>query len=103
MPGLHIQDNEVPGVGSFATLLGDLLAQAASVKSSASIEPPLNKSDFVDLAPRLSSFFSSLQSLEVDGTSESNDQKRLRQNAIIETAVRDLFSNLIVRSPLSVA
>jgi THO complex subunit 1 len=81
----------VPGVVIFGELLEDLLQRAEEVKQADTIEPPLNKPDFADVLARLeSTFFSSADSTEL----------RKRSHAVVETAIRDKFNNLLV-SPTS--
>ncbi|KAL2878622.1 hypothetical protein SGCOL_006092 [Colletotrichum sp. CLE4] len=91
--------HEVPGVVAFAKLLDDLLARSMEVKSTPTIEPALHKADFGDLQDQLA------RVLVVPGASEENGvgstiQNKAQQFAIIETAVRDMFSNLIATTPI---
>ncbi|OLN81539.1 Uncharacterized protein P25A2.03 [Colletotrichum chlorophyti] len=74
--------HEVPGVVAFAQLLDTLLARSMKIKSTPAIEPALQKADFGDLDEQLALVFPSAV------------QQRAQQFAIIETAVRDMFSNL---------
>jgi THO complex subunit 1 len=92
MPSSVIESHGVPGVAAFSAFLENLLARAETVKPTASIEPPLDKADFQDLQTQLN------EALGVDPSQvgEVNDAKRTQRYAIIETAVRDTFSNLIV-------
>ncbi|OHE90748.1 guanylate kinase [Colletotrichum orchidophilum] len=93
------QRHEVPGVVAFARLLDELLARSMGVKSTPTIEPALQKADFGDLQDQLA------RVLATPGTSEENGtgiaiQNKAQQFAIIETAVRDMFSNLIATTPI---
>jgi hypothetical protein len=95
MPSATVESHGIATVAAFGSFLDDLLAQASAVKTTSSVDPPLNKSDFEDLQGRLNEVLSSKQS-----PSESNaDAKRTQRFAIIETAVRDTFGNLIVGPP----
>ncbi|KAK1464441.1 guanylate kinase [Colletotrichum cuscutae] len=93
------QRHEVPGVVAFAKLLDGLLARSMEVKSTPTIEPALQKADFGDLQEQLA------RVLSIPGVSEENGvgiaiQNKAQQFAIIETAVRDMFSNLIATTPI---
>lgn len=90
MPSLDFQNHDVPGVAAVAGLLDDLLRHAETVKPTASIEPALARSDFVDLSTRLAQ---ALAPADTDGNGDLNKGRRF---AIIETVARDKFSNLIV-------
>lgn len=93
MPSLEAHEDGVPAVASFQTLLWDLLARAELVKPATKLTPALNKADFEDLLGRLGSIF---QAVESKGPGGSDDLKKNRQFAIVETAVRDVFGRLIV-------
>ena len=88
MPSLEINDEQIPPVAAFATLLSDLLARAEQVKPSASIEPALSRADFGDLSAQLSDVFAAFPHLD--------DEDKSRKFAVIEIAVRDLFGRLVV-------
>ncbi|CAM1502847.1 Fc.00g076230.m01.CDS01 [Cosmosporella sp. VM-42] len=97
MPALDMDNPGVPAVATFGSLLEQLLQQAATAKTVSTIEPALNKSDFDDLSNRVSTAVSQLASQ--NGT-ETSEQIRNRQFAIIETAVRELFSKLIATTKI---
>lgn len=81
----------VQGVVIFGELLEDLLQRAEKVKQTNSIEPPLNKPGFADILERLeSAFFSSADSTEL----------KKRSHAVIETAIRDKFNNLLASTTI---
>ena len=89
MPSATIDSHGILGVAAADTFLDKLLARAESVKQTASIEPPLDKSDFEGLRHQLG---------DALGYDLTNDDavKRTQRFAIIETAVRDNFKSLIV-------
>lgn len=95
MPALDEGNSGVAAVATFGHLLEQLLEQAATVKTTTTIEPALKKSDFDDLSGRVASAVSQLA--ESGGQNLSSDPGKGRQFAMIETAARDLFSGLIVR------
>lgn len=96
MPSNVIESHGVPGVAACSAFLDNLLARAETVKPTASIEPPLDKADFQDLQTQLN------EALGVDPSQagEVNDAKKTQWHAIIETAVRDTFSNLIATTSI---
>lgn len=79
----------VPAVASFSRLLTELLAAAEKVKPTPSIEPPLEKGFVEDLTGRVAAALAGEEH-------EDGEQNKTRQFAVIETAVRDVFSGLIV-------
>jgi THO complex subunit 1 len=84
MAGLGVQ-----GVDEFTRLLLEMLSRAELVKQSNTVEPSLNKSDLGDLFEQVDGgFFSSATTPEL----------RKRSHAVIETAVRDVFNSILVRS-----
>ena len=72
-------------------LLGDMLAQANEIKRTNGIEPPILKADIAEE-------FRRLQELPI--FAERRDTKKSTRYAVIETAVRDAFIELLVRSLL---
>ncbi|KAF9875628.1 guanylate kinase [Colletotrichum karsti] len=93
------QRHEVPGVVSFAKLLEGLLSRSMAVKSTPTIEPALHKADFGDLDDQLARVLATSTTTEQeDGATAS--QRKAQQFAVIETAVRDMFSNLIATTPI---
>lgn len=98
MPALDMDNPGVPAVATSVSLLKELLEQAEKVKQTSTIEPALNKSDFDDITGRVSQVAASLTGALTgaeDGESTSSQIKG-RQYAMIETASREIFSNLIV-------
>lgn len=73
----------VPAVGEVGTILQEMLDKALVVKQTNAIEPPLHKSDLAELFERVELVFAGLPSPE-------------SKKAIIDTAVRDTFNNLLV-------
>ncbi len=73
----------VQAVGDFGVLLQEMLERAQVVKQTNTVEPSLHKSDLADLFERVNSIFP---------TGSSSDSKK----HVIETAVQDLFNNLLV-------
>lgn len=99
MPGVVFSNGDrVPAVAEFATLLDELLAHAGQTKPT-SIDPALQKSDFGDLDGQMSAMFGSdaPEDQENDTANPSPKKDKTRKFAVIETAVRSLFDNLIVR------
>ncbi|KAJ3461797.1 hypothetical protein MRS44_010350 [Fusarium solani] len=92
MAVLGADNPAAPAVAAFDALLRELLAEAERVKEVSTIEPALNKSDFDDLSGRVSSTAAQLPQLEGDKDAK---ETKARQFGIIETAARDIFSNLI--------
>lgn len=93
MPSLEVDSHGVPAVAAFSTVLEELLAVAEGIKRTSQIEPALNKSDFEHLEAQLLDVFPAVNSTK---TGDNTDQRKAQRFAIIETAVRDMFSNLIV-------
>ncbi len=81
--------HDVEAVELFGKLLSDLLERAQSKKDMDTIEPPLIKHDFADLLQQLRS---------IDQFSKTIESKKSIQYAVIETAVRDVFYGLLVRT-----
>lgn len=79
---------EVEAVGVFKGLLGDMLAQAGEIKRTDAIEPPILKADIAEQLQQL-------QTLK--NFPKTRDAKKSTQYAVIETAVRDAFIELLVR------
>ncbi|ESZ93055.1 hypothetical protein SBOR_6576 [Sclerotinia borealis F-4128] len=81
-----MEGHGLPMVDAFEQLLLEMLQQADSVKQTHTIESPLNKTDLANTYERIDRIFSEVASLE---------SKKRSQYAIIETAVRDTFNNLL--------
>ena len=81
----------VPAVDEFGGLLRVMLRRARpkaeAIKVTNTVEPPLIKSDLTDLFEQVDSIFSPAASPEL---------KKRSQYAVIETAVRDAFNDLLV-------
>lgn len=88
--------HEVSEVVSFAKLLESLLARSTEIKSTPAIEPALHKADFGDLDNQLGYVLEISQPAGEEDAPTTGAQSKAQQFAIIETAVRDMFSNLIV-------
>ncbi len=95
MPALTIDSHGIDAVAAVGNFLNDLLSRAESIKPTATIEPPLEKSDFDDLQGQLNQIFHS--ALVPSGNAA--EHQKTHRFAIIETAVRDTFGNLIVSFP----
>ena len=92
MPSAISDGPGLPQVAAVEALLRESLGHAQMLKPASSIEPALNKSDFESLLTTLPTLFTNLPNLSTGQTSD-----KARQYAVVETAARDIFSNLIVR------
>ncbi|CAJ2507071.1 Uu.00g082570.m01.CDS01 [Anthostomella pinea] len=88
MPSARTSGRNVPQVDAFVDLLKESMNHAQSIKPVATIEPPLTKSDFEPITARLPTIF----------PGASHDKSR--QWAVIETAARDVFSNMIASTSI---
>lgn len=79
----------VQAVGDFRSLLEELIQRAEAAKPNGTIEPPLNKTDLGDISERVNSVF------EPIAPADAKERKR-SQYAVVETAVRDTFNDLLV-------
>lgn len=86
---------EIPAIALVSDLFHDLLERASRVKTTATIEPPLNKADFEDLPARLAQ---ALPTTKTEGTNEDGSPTRDKAQtyAVIETVVRNIFNGFIV-------
>ena len=91
MPGHEINSHGILAVEAISAYLQELLDHAETAKPSRALEPTLAKSDFDDIYCHVARIFT--------GFDDPNG-KKLRQYAIIETAARDIFGELIVGFPL---
>ncbi|KAK1595239.1 guanylate kinase [Colletotrichum navitas] len=89
--------HQVPGVVAVTELLGDLLSRSMEVKSAPTIEPALQKADFGNLDEQLGCVLTTPQQENGAGVAILN---KAQQFATIETAVRNMFSNLIATTPI---
>lgn len=95
MPSATDDSHGVEAVASVRRFLDQLLSRAEVVKQTASVEPPLLDSDFGDLRSQLADILGP----PPPATESEADPKKVQRFAIIETATRDTFSDLIVRPP----
>ncbi|KAL8400265.1 hypothetical protein RB594_000594 [Gaeumannomyces avenae] len=93
MPSIEVATHGIQAVADIGLVLIDLLRHAESVKLTASIEPPLEKSDFGDLNGQLTQVLPLLKS-------DSPPSVRTRQYGVIETAVRDIFGKLVATTSI---
>lgn len=109
MPSATLDSHGIDAVAAFRRFLDDLLLRAESVKKTAGLEPPLNKSDFEDIDAQMSHILGQLDNtieepVETKGDAadakEGADLKRTQRFAMIETAVRDTFSSLIATTSI---
>lgn len=92
-PNSSMGSHHVAAVDGFGQLLAEMLTTAAHVKEkTTTVDQPLNKSDLGGLFSKIDTVFTSTSSPEV---------KKRAQYAIIETAVFEVFSDLLVRLPMS--
>jgi THO complex subunit 1 len=108
MPSATDDSHGIDAVAAFGDFLDDLLSRAEHVKQTASLEPPLDKSSFDDISARLSQILghedtpaaeaADAKMDNADAKQDVVDPKRTQRFAILETAVRDTFSKLIVSS-----
>ncbi len=94
MPLLEDESHGVAVVGSFRKLLQTLLDRAGDTKPTTTIEPPLRKSHFSDIGAQVLGALGDIAVRVADLAAERS--RKIRQYAIVETAVRDVFSDLIV-------
>ncbi|KAF7543394.1 hypothetical protein G7Z17_g10770 [Cylindrodendrum hubeiense] len=98
MPALDMDNPGVPAVATSLSLLQELLEQAENAKQTSTIEPALNKSDFDDISSRASQVAATLTGAE--NGEATGSQIKARQYAMIETASREIFSNLIATTTI---
>ncbi|EPE06164.1 guanylate kinase [Ophiostoma piceae UAMH 11346] len=91
MPGVEINSHGIPAVETIGAYLSELLDHAEDVKPSRALEPALSKADFDDIYGHVGRIFAGFD--EVGG-------KKLRQFAIVETAARDIFGQLIATTTI---
>ncbi|KAF4485684.1 nuclear matrix p84 [Fusarium agapanthi] len=98
MAAQEIDNPAVPAIAAFTTLLEEFLSQAETAKPTSAIEPALRKSDFDDLSGRVSRTADDVSSPAAEGAASTIDKGR--QFAIIETAARNIFSELIATTTI---
>ncbi|KAF4628109.1 hypothetical protein G7Y89_g10040 [Cudoniella acicularis] len=81
----------VQAVDAFGGLLLEMLQRAEMVKQTNTVEPALHKTDLGDHFERVESIFPS---------SSSPETKKRSQYAVIETAVRDTFNNILASTTI---
>ncbi|KAK3374880.1 THO complex subunit 1 transcription elongation factor-domain-containing protein [Podospora didyma] len=86
MPSAIAESESIAAVTAFGNFLEQLLARAESVKRTSSFEPPLDESHFGNLQQQLGRLL--------------GPDVHSRHFAVIETAVRDTFGNLIATIPI---
>ncbi|KAK3944239.1 THO complex subunit 1 transcription elongation factor-domain-containing protein [Diplogelasinospora grovesii] len=94
MPSAAAESQGISAVAPVGAFLDDLLSRAASLKPTASVDPPLKDSDFKDLQSQLG------EVLGPELTEDGNDAKKVHRFAVIETAVRATFSDLIATTSI---
>ncbi|TVY63153.1 THO complex subunit 1 [Fusarium oxysporum f. sp. cubense] len=98
MAAQEIDNPAAPAITAFTTLLEEFLSQAETAKPTSAIEPALRKSDFDDLSGRVSRTADDVSSPAAEGAASTIDKGR--QFAIIETAARNIFSQLIATTTI---
>ncbi|KAF4442491.1 nuclear matrix p84 [Fusarium acutatum] len=98
MAAQEIDNPAAPAIAAFTTLLEEFLSQAETAKPTSAIEPALRKSDFDDLSGRVSRTADDVSSPAAEGAASTIDKGR--QFAIIETAARNIFSQLIATTTI---
>ncbi|ATZ48055.1 hypothetical protein BCIN_03g03120 [Botrytis cinerea B05.10] len=83
---VSMEGHGLPIVESFAQLLLEMLQRAEHVKETHTIESPLSKTELANTYERIDQIFNEAAPIET---------KKRSQYAIIETAVRDTFNNLL--------
>jgi THO complex subunit 1 len=84
----------IEAVARFSSFLKGLLAQAAIVKGITSIEPSLEKSQFPGIISNTMNILP--QEPAASLPDEVKSERKAHRFAVVETPVRDLFSNVIV-------
>ncbi|KAI0024914.1 THO complex subunit 1 transcription elongation factor-domain-containing protein [Xylariomycetidae sp. FL0641] len=98
MPSAKRPDHQVTQVEDFESLVRESLDHAQTIKPTPTIEPPLTKSDFDPLLARIPDIFSSTAP---DSSAGNKDTDKVRQNAVVETAARLVFSSLIASTSIN--
>ncbi|KAF5634419.1 hypothetical protein F25303_8755 [Fusarium sp. NRRL 25303] len=98
MAAQEIDNPAAPAMAAFTTLLKEFLSQAETVKPTSAIEPALRKSDFDDVSGRVSRTADDVSSPAAEGAASTINKGR--QFAIIETAARNIFSQLIATTTI---
>ncbi|CCT71379.1 related to nuclear matrix protein p84 [Fusarium fujikuroi] len=98
MAAQEIDNPAAPAIAAFTTLLKEFLSQAEAAKPTSAIEPALRKSDFDDVSGRVSRTADDVSSPAAEGAASTINKGR--QFAIIETAARNIFSQLIATTTI---
>ncbi|KAI1010209.1 hypothetical protein LB503_013186 [Fusarium chuoi] len=98
MAAQEIDNPATPAIAAFTTLLEEFLSQAETAKPTSAIEPALRKSDFDDVSGRVSRTVDDVSSTAAEGAASTINKGR--QFAIIETAARNIFSQLIATTTI---
>jgi THO complex subunit 1 len=100
MPALDVKNPGIGPVVAMKSVLSELLDEALAVKKTSAVEPALNKSDLVDLCPRVSNALGSSDAPATDNGAAQADASKALRYIVIETAVRDIFAQLINSTPI---
>ncbi|EGY15491.1 hypothetical protein VD0002_g4811 [Verticillium dahliae] len=99
MPGTIVSDGRVSTVADVSAVLSDLLDRARGTKPP-TIEPALQKSDLGNDIDRIAAIFADGRGAEATESAAQQSQDKIRQFAVIETAVRDLFKTLVFNTKI---
>ncbi|KAG7140203.1 hypothetical protein HYQ45_002905 [Verticillium longisporum] len=99
MPGTIVSDGRVSTVADVSAVLSDLLDRARGTKPP-TIEPALQKSDLGNDIDRITAIFADGRGAEATESAAQQSQDKIRQFAVIETAVRDLFKTLVFNTKI---
>ena len=97
MPSVASETPGVNAVANFKTLFSQLLEEAAISNPTSAVEPPLLRTHLKNLSERSTAALSILWSADLREGGDQSEGTKLRQNAVIETAARDLFGQIVVR------
>ncbi|UNI21544.1 hypothetical protein JDV02_007524 [Purpureocillium takamizusanense] len=101
MPALDVGNPGVPAVLSVGKLFDDLLGEAATAKQTVTIEPAVSPSDLKDLSSRIVAASTSDAAANNDPNDATPGADKSRQFAVVETAARDLFDQLIASTSIN--
>ncbi|PHH54913.1 THO complex subunit 1 [Ceratocystis fimbriata CBS 114723] len=95
-----------PTVSSAAVIQGvrDVFTRALvnveNVKPTPTIDPALTSASFGDTISHLEAFFAQDEGDRYSSLADGAERKKLRRYAVVETAVRDIFAELIGNTPI---
>ncbi|KKF96397.1 THO complex subunit 1 [Ceratocystis platani] len=95
-----------PTVSSAAVIQGvrDVFTRALvnveNVKPTPTIDPALTSASFGDTISHLEAFFTQDEGDRYSSLADGAERKKLRRYAVVETAVRDIFAELIGNTPI---